>query len=148
MENRIGKGLHLFKEGKIRKVGKNHYEVIGTRKYIVKKISGYWSCTCEEHFYRLEDCKHIEGCKEYERNEHNGREIPKFFNNKFRNLKMKERAINEQIRKILMQNKEHCRKYGAMSNGLRKKHHRLDNKLVEVREEIKELQPKRTVIFG
>lgn len=145
MENRIGKGLHLFKEGKIRKVDKNHYEVRGSKKYIVKKVEGYWSCTCEDHFYRLENCKHIEGCKEYERSRY---KKPRFFNNKLQNLKIKENAINEQIKKILDQNKEHCRKYGAMSNGLRKKHHRLDNKLIEVREGIKKLQPTRTIIFG
>lgn len=71
-----------------------------------------------------------------------------FFNNRLRNLKMKERAINEQIHKVLRQNKEYCKKKGFKNDGLRKKHHRLHNKLVEVQEEIKKLQPTRAVVIG
>jgi len=148
MEKRKEKGLKLFKEGHVKKIRKDHYVVQGSKKYFVKKVSGYWSCTCEDHFYRLEICKHIEGCKEYERNDPKRIKKPKFFNNKLNNLKIKERAINEQISKVLKQNHEHMMKNGFKDNDLRKKSHRLHDKLVEVQEEIKRLQPTRTVFIG
>lgn len=148
MENtREEKGKKLFIEGKIEKIDKNQYAVQGTKKYFVKKISGYWSCTCEDHFYRMEDCKHMEGCKEYEKYELKGNKRTNFFNNKLNNLKMRKKAIEEQIYKILQQNKEHLKLHDTKDDRLRKKHHELHNKLLDVEKEIKKLSPKPKTVF-
>lgn len=148
MEIRKEKGLKLFKEGKIKKINKNQYEVQGTKKYFVKKVSEYWSCTCKDHFYRLEICKHVQGCQEYEKNKVKNIKKPNFFNNKLKNLKMKERGLKEQIKKVLKQNHEYMVKNGYKSDYLRKNHHRLSDKLLEVQNELKKFQPTRTVIIG
>jgi len=147
MEKRKEKGLKLFKEGQVKKIRKDHYVVQGSKKYFVKKVSGYWSCTCEDHFYRLEICKHIEGCKEYERNKARVPRKPKFFNNKIQKLKMQERAISEQINKILKANREHFRRYKTKDEDLRKRHHRLHKNLVAVREELEKLNPPKTAFI-
>ena len=147
MEKRKEKGLKLFKEGRVKKIMKDHYVVQGSKKYFVKKVSGYWSCTCKDHFYRLEICKHIEGCKDYERNKVRGTKKPKFFNNRVQKLKMSERAISEQIDKILKANKEHFKRYKTKDEDLKKKHRRLHKKLVEVREELERLQPPKMIFI-
>ena len=133
------KALELFEKGAVKKVSKNKWTVQGTRLYHVKKLDPWtWNCTCEDHLYRLENCKHIRAAMKDDQKESIQE---KFFNNKLKDLKMKERAINEQIQKIINLNREHFRKYNFKDDSLRKMHHRLHNKLLEVQEEIKKNEP-------
>jgi len=59
-----------------------------------------------------------------------------------------ERAISEQIDKILKANKEHFKRYKTKDEDLKKKHRRLHKKLLEVREELKKLNPPKTAFIG
>lgn len=151
MENRQKKAIDLFNSGAVKRVDNDKWQVKGSRVYTVKRLDSYaWNCNCEDHLYRFENCKHIRAAKlEDLRDRKEGlKNGEKFFSNRFKNLKMKQRAINEQIQKVLTQNKEHMKKYGSKDDSLRKKHHRLHARLQDVEAELKKYQPTRTVFIG
>lgn len=152
MDKRQKKGIELFKEGKVKRTDKNKWIVEGSRKYHVKKLDlQTWTCTCEDHLYRFETCKHIRAAKleELQAKKRGTAKKEKFFNNRLKNLKLKKRAINERISKILEENHQIMRETGSLDNSLRKKHHRQEKRLREVEQEIIKLSPKpKTIIIG
>lgn len=159
MENRKQKGKELFLSKGIKRVDKNKWKAESSRKgsegqkrfYFVKKLDKYtWSCTCEDHLYRFEQCYHIEAAKldEIHNRKEGFKKHEKFFNNKLRNLKIKKRAINEHINKLLKQNKEHMKLHGTKSEDLKKEAKRQHYRLLEVEAELKKFQTPRTLIVG
>lgn len=152
MEKRQTKAIKLFKEGKVKINDKNKWIVEGSRKYHVKKLDlQTWTCTCEDHLYRFETCKHIRAAKldELQAKKQGAAKKKHFFNNKLKNLKIKKRAINERISKILKENRQIMRETGSLSNDLRKEHHRQEERLRKVEQEIIKLSPKpKTIIIG
>ena len=150
MDKRDIKAERLFKNGGVRKVGKDKYEVQGSRGiHIVKKIGGYWICPCEDHQFRFEMCYHIRACKIYELGEKKRTSQGNFFNNKYKTLLMKKNAITEQINKIIALNREHMVKYGEKDKELNEKKIKFYNRLSDIDNELKKVQPKpRTVIVG
>lgn len=151
MENRDKKALELFKNGAVKRIDENKWQVKGSRVYTVKKLDSYaWNCNCKDHLFRFENCKHIRAAKleDLQDVKEGFRHQDGFFNNKLKNLQMKQRAIKEQIQKVLNQNNEHMKKYGSKDDGLRKKHHRLHARLQDVEAELKKYQPTKTVFIG
>jgi seryl-tRNA synthetase len=150
MNKRDIKAERLFKNGGVKKIGKDKYEVQGSRRvHTVKKIAGYWICPCEDHQFRFEKCYHIRACILYEIEEKRRTSHGNFFNNKYNTLKLKKRAIEEQINKIINQNKVYMKVNGFKDEELRQKHHRLNNTLSEVEKELKKMSPApKTVIIG
>lgn len=150
MNKRDIKAERLFKNGGVKKIGKDKYEVQGSRRvHTVKKISGYWICPCEDHQFRFEKCYHIRACILYEIDEKRRTSQGNFFNNKYNTLKLKKRAIEEQINKILNQNKAYMKENGVKDEELRQKHHKLNNTLSEIEKELKKMSPApKTVIIG
>jgi hypothetical protein len=150
MNKRDIKAERLFKSGGVKKIGKDKYEVQGSRRvHTVKKISGYWICPCEDHQFRFEKCYHIRACILYEIDEKRRTSHGNFFNNKYNTLKLKKRAIEEQINKIINLNKVYMKEKGFKDEVLRQKHHKLNNSLSEIEKELKKMSPApRTVIIG
>ena len=150
MNKRDIKAERLFKNGGVKKIGKDKYEVQGSRRvHTVKKISGYWICPCEDHQFRFEKCYHIRACILYEIDEKRRTSQGNFFNNKYNILKLKKRALEEQINKILNQNKAYMKENGVKDEELRQKHHKLNNTLSEIEKELKKMSPApKTVIIG
>ena len=150
MDKRDVKAERLFKNGGVRKVGKDKYEAHGSRGiHIVKKIAGHWICPCEDHQFRFEICYHIRACKIYELEEKKRTSQGNFFNNKYKTLLMKKNAITEQINKIIALNREHMIKYGEKDEELNEKKINFYNRLSDIDNELKKVQPKpRTVIVG
>ncbi len=150
MNKRNIKAERLFKSGGVKKIGKDKYEVQGSRRvHTVKKISGYWICPCEDHQFRFEKCYHIRACILYEIEEKRRTSQGNFFNNKYNILKLKKRAIEEQINKILKQNKVYMKENGVKNEELKQKHHKLNNTLSEIEKELKKISPApRTVVIG
>ena len=150
MNKRNIKAERLFKNGGVKKIGKDKYEVKGSRRvHTVKKISGYWICPCEDHQFRFEKCYHIRACILYEIDEKRRTSQGNFFNNKYNILKLKKRALEEQINKILNQNKAYMKENGVKDEELRQKHHKLNNTLSEIEKELKKMSPApKTIIIG
>lgn len=150
MNSRDVKALKLYENGSVKKIGKDKYELQGIRrKHIVKKIGGYWICPCEDHQFRFEKCYHIRACILYEIDEKRRTSHGNFFNNKYNTLKMKKRALEEQINKILNQNRVYMKENGFKDEELKQKHHKLNNSLLEIEKELKKVSPEpKTVIVG
>lgn len=150
MNKRDEKALELYKNGGVKKIGKNRYEVQGSRrKHIVKKIGGYWICPCEDHQFRFEKCYHIRACIKYELDEKKRTSQGNFFNNKYKSLIMKKRALSEQIDKINKDNRAYLKLFGEKSNELSEKKVKFYNRLGEIEKELKKVSPEpRTIIIG
>jgi hypothetical protein len=150
MNKRNIKAERLFKNGGVKKIGKDKYEVQGSRrKHVVKKIGGYWICPCEDHQFRFEKCYHIRACIKYELDEKKRTSQGNFFNNKYRTLVMKKRALSEQIDKINKDNRTYLKLCGEKSTELSKKKVKFYNRLSKVEKELKKVSPEpRTMIVG
>lgn len=147
MNKRDEKALKLYESGGITKIGKDKYEVQGSRgKHIVKKIGGYWICPCEDHQFRFEKCYHIRACIKYELEEKKRTGKGKFFNNKYKILKLKKRALEEQITKINAINRNYLKKYGEKESQLTEQKKKYYNKLGEISKELIKVTPRKTVI--
>lgn len=151
MEKRDIKALELFENGAVKRVNKDKWTVKGSRNYTVRRLDKYnFTCDCEDHLFRFEICKHIRSVKldELHNRKEGFKKHENFFNNKLRNLKMKKRAINERINKLLQQNKEHMKLHGTKSEELKKEAKRQHYRLLEVESELKKFQKSRTLIVG
>ena len=150
MNNRDEKALKLYENGGVKKIGKDKYEVQGSRrKHIVKKISGYWICPCEDHQFRFEKCYHIRACTTYELEEKKRTGKGNFFNDKYKTLLMKKRALREQIDKINKDNRAYQKLFGEKNSELSEKKVKFYNRLNEIEKELKRVSPEpRTVIVG
>ena len=150
MNKRDEKALKLYENGGVKKIGKDKYEVRGSRrKHIVKKIGGYWICPCEDHQFRFEKCYHIRACIKYELEEKKRNSQGNFFNNKYKSLVMKKRALSEQIDNINKDNRAYQKLCGEKSSELSEKKVKFYNRLIEIEKEIKKVSPEpRTVIIG
>lgn len=147
MNNRDEKALKLYENGDVKKIGKDKYEVQGSkRKHIVKKISGYWICPCEDHQFRFEKCYHIKACIKYELEEKKRTSHGNFFNNKYKTLSMKKRALREQIDKINNDNRAYLKLFGEKSSELSEKKVKFYNRLIEIEKELKKVSPEPKII--
>ncbi|MCZ3364890.1 MULTISPECIES: hypothetical protein [Methanobacterium] len=150
MNKRDIKAERLFKNGGVKKIGKDKYEVQGSRRvHTVKKIAGYWICPCEDHQFRFEKCYHIRACIKYELKEKKRTSQGNFFNNKYKTLLMKKRALSEQVDKINMDNRAYLKLFGEKSSELSEKKVKFYNRLIEIEKELKKVSPNsRTIIIG
>ena len=150
MSSRDEKALKLYESGGVKKIGKDKYEVQGSRgKRIVKKLVGHWICPCEDHQFRFELCYHIRACVKYELEEKKRTSQGNFFNNKYKTLKLKKRALEEQISKINCLNRDYMQKHGERDSKLSEKKKKYYNRLCEISKELKKVSPKpKTVIVG